>query len=97
MHGDCQDGEPFQCMQGFEPTVLKNWQWKDHLDGSMSLMGVMNGNMSVGACTQGKLLMLGMKNGDMCGGANREQRMKPGSIERLNLSSVGWKIWSWVG
>lgn len=41
--------------------------------------------------------MAGMRDGDVCGGANKEWRMKPGSVEELNLSSVGWKIWSWVG
>ena len=61
MHGDNQDGKPFLCMQGFEPTMLKDWQWEDHSDGLMSLMDVINGNMSDGACTQGKLLMAGMK------------------------------------
>ncbi|RVX02008.1 Retrovirus-related Pol polyprotein from transposon RE1 [Vitis vinifera] len=47
------------------------------------------------AC-EDKLLMAGMKDGDMCGGANREWRMTLGSVKGLNLSSVGWKIWSWV-
>ena len=40
--------------------------------------------------------MAGMKDEDMCGGANREWRMTLGSVKGLNLSSVGWKIWSWV-
>ena len=69
MHGGHQDGEPFQCLQGFEPTMLKDWQWEDNSNWCMSLMDVMNGNM--------------------CGGANKEWRMKPGSVEELDLSSVG--------
>ena len=77
--------------------MLKDWQWEDNSNWCMSLMDVMNGNMSDGACTQGKLLMAGMKYGNMCGGANKEWRMKPGSVEELGLSSVGQKIWSWVG